>query len=1173
MDSGEILLRKEIEKYPVLEDRQQLELLDKYRNNGDEEARQKLIKHNLRLCLFVAREYTQIVKNMTFMELFDENVITLMKVIDSYNQEKGVKFSTYAIASMENNMKREINIQDDTIRKPEHINEFISKYYKLMNTYHNQYNREPTQEELKEHLQLNEKQLKNLQEALKNKKKLSSLDSIVGDGDDKSELIDFIPVNEKEFEVLNNQYDLNILKNKCIKILTPEEYYIIYYRYLSEDKLTLEKIAIEFGVTHEGIRQKEVKAKNKLKGRLQSIKENNIHYSERLDPLRIDNILILSELKQFLSKEEYFILYSIISEKQNYKNFDLLGLNPKQLKETELYLMNIFNQYREENIMENLRNKYRKKYTVAQILDLDIKMNYGNLIDFQKLDTYFQAIKWENIAETEYYINLPSHQKNLIKRYYKHNNDSLVSSQIEQVERELTLNKLGYIKKEKKLYSMNELKKLYEKYEEFLTDKQKEKLKIILFQRDKECILSQSEIEEATNVLLRKEFRIDHFFHNQITLSQMKEVMERNKDILTPREKDLIFKCYGMNTKKLSINEIASQYGESYEKIHDEIANLRERMLKKYYNIYENKKDELSEENRRLYKIYMENMQYEFSDEVRRIFSMYLNGKTYEEISNATELSRIKVSNVVMDGLRKCEFYQYGILLPILMTKEEIEKVFTKYHPSNFEKELIIERFLNLKQPKELEEKYNITVKRINGVTCKFYSEYLFFKCPEISIEEYKNELECHPSESVLSEEDKKFISLKYGIPSKYNLNGNTKTENELSKMYHIPKMSCLRRIETIENKMREKKIGFSQPKYGIIPRDDLAQLLKDENLPISDKEREILCSTNELNGYTYKTEKELAEQFKEQPASIKRRYNRAILATKKYQDKKLPKQISYDKDIKPIKKYFSEYDRNLLIMYYQKKLTYEKMRKELGLTYDQVCKKVTKLRLDVSEILKDEIIAKKFDFDYAREVLENSDLPLYYNNNKLAIKIYRMLSGEIGNKKYTSKEVIEELKLDMKDTAVTNCFYHVLLAVEKYKRGVRKQKTISSNQLICFYEKYESNLWKWKKNSFQRLLQEEAQKDSMLRSQKKISSNVVYEIIKGTEEGCVKITSIKKKDAIKILGNRKLILSSSCRRNMKNYFQIPERDLMSGKDKMKVLKLLSPLYQKVSTNKKLQKV
>ena len=132
------------------------------------------------------------------------------------------------------------------------------------------------------------------------------------------------------------------------------------------------------------------------------------------------------------------------------------------------------------------------------------------------------------------------------------------------------------------------------------------------------------------------------------------------------------------------------------------------------------------------------------------------------------------------------------------------------------------------------------------------------------------------------------------------------------------------------------------------------------------------------------------------------------------------------------------------------------------------------------------------------------------------------MLSGEIGNKKYTSKEVIEELKLDMKDTAVTNCFYHVLLAVEKYKRGVRKQKTISSNQLICFYEKYESNLWKWKKNSFQRLLQEEAQKDSMLRSQKKISSNVVYEIIKGTEEGCVKITSIKKKDAIKILGNRK---------------------------------------------------
>lgn len=257
MESGEKLLFEEIKKYPVLSEKEQLELLDKYRNNGDIEARQKLVKHNLRLCLLVAQRYHKVVNNMTFMDLFDENVITLMKAIDLYSKEKGAKLSSYAINSMENNLTRQINIQDDTIRKPEHINKLISDYRRISKLYNEEYNRDPTKEELKEQLQLNDEQLRNLEETIKNQKNISSLDSIVGEDGDKTELINFIPTGEKGYERLDEQFDLNILKNKCKKILTPEEYYIIYYRYLSEDRLTLENIAIEFGVTKERIRQRE----------------------------------------------------------------------------------------------------------------------------------------------------------------------------------------------------------------------------------------------------------------------------------------------------------------------------------------------------------------------------------------------------------------------------------------------------------------------------------------------------------------------------------------------------------------------------------------------------------------------------------------------------------------------------------------------------------------------------------------------------------------------------------------------------------------------------------------------------------------------------------------------------------------------------------------------------
>lgn len=59
---------------------------------------------------------------MTLMDLFDENIITFMKVLDLYNKDSGTKMSSYTVNSMENNLRREINKQDDTIRKSDYLN-------------------------------------------------------------------------------------------------------------------------------------------------------------------------------------------------------------------------------------------------------------------------------------------------------------------------------------------------------------------------------------------------------------------------------------------------------------------------------------------------------------------------------------------------------------------------------------------------------------------------------------------------------------------------------------------------------------------------------------------------------------------------------------------------------------------------------------------------------------------------------------------------------------------------------------------------------------------------------------------------------------------------------------------------------------------------------------------
>lgn len=1166
MDSIQKMFFKEVKKYPVLSNKKQIELWKKYKENGDQESYQKLINHNLRLCVLIANKYKNQVQNMTFMDLIQENSITLMRAIDLYNIDKEVNLSTYIIKAMDNQILRIIDNTDKTIRKPVHIEILSIKYKQFLRKTEQKYNRKPTKEEIIEELKITEKQLQNLENSFKTE--VRSLDKKISSDEDSKDLINFIKFEEKNYDTIENQYDLNLLKNKCKNILTLEEYYIIYYRYISENRKTQEEIGKEFCISKQRISQKEETALKKLNQRLK-YQKNRYNNDDKLDPLSISQIIILSELKRKLTKEEYFILYSMIksNEEKNENNYSqLLGINIDDIKELKEYLKDIFLQYTKEENINSLSKKYHQKYTTEQILDLDITTNYKDTLNYYELDQYFKQVDYNDIINSSYYKKLSLPEQILVKQYYHQNQDILTTHQINQIERELTLNKLGYLKQEKPLYTIKQFRKLYEEYNTLLNDFQKEKLQHILFPNHHKQNINKYDKQRLLDKLISIDLRINSFFENQLTHDQIKKVLRKNKDLLTEEEKNLIFKYYGIHQERVSINDLAIESNETKEVVHDRIFNLKNRILYKYYNITSNKKEEVSPEDRNLYQLYLQNSQYEFSEDTKRLLSMYLSGKTYEEISNSTNLSRTKVSNVITEGLRKCEFYKYGINLPLLISEEDIQFLFEKNDYNEENRKLIIERFLNSKTPTELSKKYNINIREIHKLNQKFYKQYLKLKCPTIPLNVYKEELEKHPCESILTEEEKKMVSLKYGIKSKYNETGEIKSNQEIDITLPMLEGNSKNRLTNINNKLREKLLNIKQPNYGIISRKQMEKLLKDKNLPISEKEKDIICHTNELEEYKYMTEEELSEKYHEKASSIKRRYNRAILSIKKYQDKSLGKQIDYDKDIKPIEKYFSEYDRKLLKMYYKQNLTEEKLAEKLNITKFQSRQKLIKLRLDVAEILNDEIVAKKFDFDYARQVLENDDLPLYYENKDLVIDIYKKVTGEIGTKKYTIKEIEHELKGERKSTSVSKYVYSVMLAVEKYKKGIRKIPTLSEQEIEEFYEKNKQFLSK------ELITICENQKKNK-RIKRKVSSILTYEILKTNHKNTIKINDISKEFAYKIMKDKNHILTESCKNNIKNYFQISERELMSGKEKMKVLKILAPLYQKVSVNKRLQKI
>ena len=235
---------------------------------GDFEARQKMIQHNLRLVVSIAKHYLN--RGLTLADLIEEGNLGLIHALGKFDPERGFRFTTYATWWIRQSIERAIMNQSRTIRLPAHVVKELNvvlRALRHLETHGVGEGREPT---LDDAAHLLGKPVAQLRKLLGYNEHVTSLDAPLDSepglsvGDQLAD--DDAPTPEL---VLHNSEIEDWIK-QWLGELSDRQRSVIERRYglNGRDVATLEELARELDVTRERVRQIQAEALDKLRARL-----------------------------------------------------------------------------------------------------------------------------------------------------------------------------------------------------------------------------------------------------------------------------------------------------------------------------------------------------------------------------------------------------------------------------------------------------------------------------------------------------------------------------------------------------------------------------------------------------------------------------------------------------------------------------------------------------------------------------------------------------------------------------------------------------------------------------------------------------------------------------------------------------------------------------------------